>query len=373
MNETILQIQDRLAAGVALITERLPAILANPRAYPREAMLLAAIAALAVLMIVLLVVVVFDITSAARARRKLGVKRRSRTVPLFIAVGVAGLMLLVLVMLPNTVIVSQQCDACHQISEPVTAWENDVHAAVACYSCHSSGGVAGSVQASTREIRRVFAPEGVRATAHVYDTRCLDCHENISDGIVGAAVKMRHSDVIDAGYACADCHLEVGHAGLAAMRGEDLSDRRSVMTVCMSCHDGEQVSADCEMCHDGRPSDPPDAVPAGDTPTPIQCDGCHTPETDASCIDCHGLELPHPVGFMQQHAGLSWNDPALCARCHEQARPQNGCDCHGDVNLHGTYEEWFPKHGPAARDQWPGGCNCHEVAYCAKCHTTSPF
>ena len=374
--ETLYDIQDRMGAGLSSMAERIPTILADPRAYPREAMLLAAIVGLGVLLLVLLGVVIFDFASAAQKRRRLGVKREnraSRWTPVLMLVGVLGLFLMLLAVAPNTLLVSDQCGSCHAISEPAQAWESGVHAAVPCYSCHASSGLAGSVQASTRELQRMVSPEDARAAGQVYDGRCLDCHENIAEGVVGTSIRMRHEDVIGAGYSCSDCHYEVGHEGLAAMRGEDLSDRRSVMVLCIGCHDGEQVSAECVLCHDGRPSDSADVKPAGDTPAAIQCKGCHTAETDASCIECHGLELPHPQDFMPQHAGLSWNDPALCARCHEQAAPQNGCDCHGDVNLHGTYEEWFPKHGPAARDGWPGGCNCHDVSYCASCHQTSPF
>jgi hypothetical protein len=371
--DPLYDIQDRIAAGIGSMAERVPTILADPRAYPRESMLLAAIIGLGVLLLVLLGVVIFDLISASRRRSRLGVKRAGRWGLVLALVGALGLFLMLLAVSPNTLLVSQRCDSCHVLAEPVEAWQGDVHAAVPCYSCHAAPGLAGSVQASTREVRRALSPEDTRATAHVYDGRCLDCHENIAEGIVGDSVRMRHEDVIGNGYACSDCHYEVGHEGLSAMRGEDLSDRRSVMVMCIGCHDGEQVSAECVLCHDGRPSDAPDATPAGDTPAAIQCKGCHTAETDASCIECHGLELPHPQDFMSQHAGLSWNDPALCARCHEQAEPQTGCSCHGDTNLHGTYEEWFPRHGPEARTNWPGGCNCHDVRYCASCHQSSPF
>ncbi len=46
LNEEIFDIQDRLGAGLGSITDRIPTILADPRAYPREAMILAAIVGL---------------------------------------------------------------------------------------------------------------------------------------------------------------------------------------------------------------------------------------------------------------------------------------------------------------------------------------
>ncbi len=73
------------------------------------------------------------------------------------------------------------------------------------------------MQASTREVQRMVSEEDSRSVAPVYEERCLDCHENIGQGVVGTTVKMRHL-TFGAGYACADCHFEVGHEGLAQRR-----------------------------------------------------------------------------------------------------------------------------------------------------------
>jgi hypothetical protein len=97
------------------------------------------------------------------------------------------------------------------------------------------------------------------------------------------------------------------------------------------------------------------------------------PETEQRCIECHGLELPHPVDFMSRHAGLSFRDPGLCSRCHETAQTTDACACHQAGEMHGEYSDWFPRHGPQAQTNWPGGCNCHDVGFCAQCHETSPF
>jgi hypothetical protein len=83
--------------------------------------------------------------------------------------------------------------------------------------------------------------------------------------------------------------------------------------------------------------------------------------------------LPHPASFAGGHAGASWADPALCVRCHEQAAPGNGCDCHADdTNIHGTYNEWFPAHAEYAGTMWPGGCSCHAESFCLFCHERLP-
>ena len=203
----------------------------------------------------------------------------------------------------------------------------------------------------------------------VFQERCLRCHEDVAEGVTAGEVRMRHSDVIEAGYACLECHENAGHT---LMEREPLPVTRSRMATCLGCHDGVTATSTCTSCHLERPSDTSATAPGGTALAAITCRGCHSAETDRACIDCHGLELPHPVEFRGQHAGVSWRDPQLCVRCHDVARPGNGCDCHDDVNVHGTYNEWFPRHGPAARTMWPGGCRCHAESFCLVCHEAMP-
>jgi hypothetical protein len=100
----------------------------------------------------------------------------------------------------------------------------------------------------------------------------------------------------------------------------------------------------------------------------------HTKKLDKKCTDCHGLEMPHPGDFMRRHAGMSYKTPQLCARCHETASGVTGCSCHSDfVDAHGTFDDWFPQHGPGAKLTGRGGCNCHDISFCMFCHDTAPY
>ena len=372
MNDAIARISEQLAQGTRALAERLPVILADPRAYPREAMLIAAIAALAVVLALLVGIVIVDLIKVRRRRRRLGVKRRSRLALVMGIVATIIALVSIVSMLPETRIASSQCGSCHEIAASVESWEAGVHASVGCYGCHATGGLSGSVAASVRGVVRLVSGserqvEGIPEM--VFQSRCLNCHEGIRGSVTEGQVRMRHSDVIDAGFACTTCHLGVGHGGeVDSQRMDD----RPVMSYCLSCHDGVQAPAECTFCHETRPSDPPDVVPAGNTAARSTCVGCHNTETEEKCIDCHGLLLPHPASFRGEHAGISYRDPALCTRCHEYARASEGCGCHADVNTHGTYSEWFPRHGPQANLTWPGGCNCHDNGFCGFCHKTSP-
>jgi hypothetical protein len=357
--------------------ERLPEILSDPRAYPREAMLLAAIAALLLILLILAVYVIIGAASAAHERRKAGlrVSKRYRFGGLAAALSIVALALFLVAIAPLFPAVGGACGVCHSVRPAVDSWRDAGHGSTSCYGCHAEPGVMGAVQATFSGVAGRSSPPGDASstvTVSIHSNGCLSCHEDIRDSLVGEGVTMRHLDVIEAGIQCTECHVSVGH-GDELTEDEDLVQERSVMSVCLTCHDGITASSECDTCHAGRPLDDASAVSGDPTDTPITCTGCHQPETDARCISCHGLELPHPVDFMSRHAGMSFRDPALCARCHENARTTDACACHQDGEMHGAYAQWFPRHGPTAQTNWPGGCNCHDVSFCAQCHETSPF
>ncbi len=373
MSQPITDISQQVSEGVSTLGERLPLILSDPKAYPREAMIIAVLVGLLLILLALLTAVVADALGARADRRRLGVRREPRWVMWAVIAAVASALFFAVLFLPATHFASRSCGGCHATSEAFDSWEADSHSTVTCYGCHSLGGFTGTIQATLRGASNLL-PSGEETApttfAVVYQQRCTSCHEEIEEGIVGTEVRMRHSDVIEAAIPCTTCHPGTGHSGETA---SELVDASSVMNQCLICHDDVIATAECTVCHDGRPSDVKGLSPTGETAAPITCEGCHSPETTRNCIDCHGLVLPHPPEFMGQHAALSYKDPALCAKCHETALPYDSCACHADMNVHGSYSEWFPRHGPEALQNWPGGCMCHDVPFCAFCHTTSPF
>jgi hypothetical protein len=376
---SIAELWERLRAGYASVGERLPEILSDPRAYPREAMLVAAIAALLLILVILMSYAVVGAVSASHERRKAGLKvtKRHRFAGLAAAVSIAGLLLFLLAVVPLAPATGGACGVCHPVKPAVDSWRDSGHASASCYGCHAEPGVVGAVQATLSGVAGLTTRSGESsmavASTGVHSNGCLSCHESIRDSLVGEGVTMRHLDVIEAGIQCTECHLFVGHGDELVSEG-DFRRERSVMSVCLTCHDGVTASSECDTCHAGRPLDAASAVSAvGQTDTPVTCAGCHQPETEERCVACHGLELPHPAGFMSRHAGMSFRDPGLCVRCHETAKTSDACACHPAGDMHGEYAQWFPRHGPQAQTNWPGGCNCHDVAFCAQCHETSPF
>ena len=102
-----------------------------------------------------------------------------------------------------------------------------------------------------------------------------------------------------------------------------------------------------------------------------ECSTCHV--TATFCEGCHGLEMPHPDGFAEQHAELGDADPEMCARCHNKtgdaALNATSCDqCHhpaGDPR-----RPWIEEHDEAARatDIRSDCYRCHEEVFCSVCH-----
>ncbi len=378
LSETLWTGWERVLAGWRAMATQLPKIAEDPRAYPRESMLIAAVIALAFMLVVLAFFVIADGVNAAAARRRLGFDpgraRRFHLMRTALLVGVISLPFIA--MAPSTVVGSKPCGSCHAINDAVVQWENSAHATVGCWRCHSSGGVLGALEASSREVVRV-AGGAVSRSGTVSSGRCLACHQKVATQPVQVSrLRVSHKEMIEAGMDCLLCHRETGHndpgeqVTLAAARGRAPSET-SDMSKCLVCHDGQTASSDCEVCHVAAPLD--EAVStSGDaqTPLPPRCTGCHKTKTDQNCVDCHGLELPHPQPvFMRQHAGLSHNDPALCARCHENAHTYESCGCHAEAEMHGTYSEWFPIHGTSARATNNGaGCRCHNQQFCGRCH-----
>lgn len=377
MLERIDQTLQQIGRGATSAGELLPRILQDPRAYPRETMLAAVVLALAIVLLVLLVFVMSDAISETLRRRRSGVVvRRDRwwriALGTVIAAGIGGLIALA----PMSAAVDDRCASCHAIEDAVEAWRAGSHAEVSCLRCHTSGGATGAFQASWAGIARLTGSRSAVDTdsvgsTQVFSAGCLDCHQEVAEGVVGDEVRMRHSDVIAAGLVCERCHESVGHETLERV-GRVTESR---MNTCLGCHDGTTADAGCPTCHVTDPMDPSGLETAGNGPIAVTCDGCHAPETERACIECHGLVLPHPPEFFGMHAGMSSNDPALCASCHEAASADRGCACHdGDVNVHGTYDDWFPLHGTNAKINGPGGCLCHDTAsFCGMCHETNPF
>lgn len=278
----------------------------------------------------------------------------------------------------------------------------------------------------------------LNATSHyalaMDSSQCTQCHNldlrtvTPSPGIIIDHKVHEENDVH-----CATCHNRVAHVEdfeltLADPQTGDPNTKHAdfmSMTACFRCHTleepagGPEAPGECSACH---PSDF-DLVPAshqaddfypkghaslasaeyarvesaknaenGDAEkdsgpgkgggigtslpgieTVNECSTCHV---QSFCSDCHGLPMPHPAEFAEDHGSLGKQDPQVCSTCHGPA--DRFCDdCH-----HGSAIEyeldaratWLSQHPAATQQLGASTCfDCHNPTYCAACHVGGSY
>lgn len=98
------------------------------------------------------------------------------------------------------------------------------------------------------------------------------------------------------------------------------------------------------------------------------CEICHgTGGANAKfCKDCHGMQMPHPDSFKQNHVSAA-KDKAACQKCHQFKEVCS--DCHHEGAKNGV--PWQKQHAKVVAAKGATDCNkCHEdKQFCVNCHT----
>ncbi|MDO9556575.1 MAG: hypothetical protein Q7J82_03205, partial [Coriobacteriia bacterium] len=105
------------------------------------------------------------------------------------------------------------------------------------------------------------------------------------------------------------------------------------------------------------------------------CATCHM--VDMFCMDCHGMEMPHPAEFKTKtHPALAATKADKCDLCHQTTATNFlFCnDCHHGSKVGWDYDptvEWQTQHAKTVVDKGVSIClgACHEQAFCVDCHT----
>ena len=243
------------------------------------------------------------------------------------------------------------CDDCHQIRLPHPAgFAGRAHAQAAqgnprlCARCHPESECAACHQrrkpaTHTPAFARTHGPLALR------DQGCSTCH---------------------AQSFCQNCHgLPMPHPdGFVRTHGAAAGQTPG---VCQRCHTREQFCTPCHrtrkpVSHGGQwRTTHGTAVLKGSSRS---CLVCHT---QSACAGCHGLQMPHPVGFRKQHGTAAAGKAGVCQRCHDRKRFCDGCHATRKPASHGG--EWLKAHGEQVGKQGASGCRvCHQEAYCTGCH-----
>jgi hypothetical protein len=245
---------------------------------------------------------------------------------------------------------------------------------------------------------------------------CLCCH-----GTPGMSMTLANGDILDLyvnsdsystsihgkdGYACVQCHTDLGNYPHPTFTATDLRDVTLQFTrVCDRCHSGEYTrtmdsvhaaaqaagkreAAVCVDCHGSHQvkqlTDPKtkELLPQARLDIPVTCSRCHfaiyqkylgsvhgsalTQEGNSdvpTCIDCHGV---HNIGNPTT-AAFRLKSPELCAGCHTNPQlmdkygiPTNVLNTYVS-DFHGTTVMLFEKQSPDSPTNKPVCYDCHGV------------
>jgi len=81
------------------------------------------------------------------------------------------------------------------------------------------------------------------------------------------------------------------------------------------------------------------------------------------CLDCHGMDMPHPDQFRRMHSA---SDPATCLTCHGYVEVCSSCHHIGAT----ATSNWMQLHGVATIEHGSSTCAgiCHLQQDCVDCH-----
>jgi hypothetical protein len=318
-------------------------------------------------------------------------RKRSRVV-----IGVLTVVALVLLFVAASLGASSArvCNACHEMQPAVASWRVSPHAEVRCHACHGTprpwyGAPASLVERWAllgRDVRAHWIARraseettgsSVATTTPIPDAACLKCHDANRKATSRYGLVINHAEHAKRNKACVSCHLWAAHPDPKASRAT------LMMARCFNCHgqpDQPKASGECAACHVKDMDLKPPSHKVGDwqkrhgkvaKSDRQQCVMCHRREF---CDDCHGVEIPHPLGWARGatgHAVVATRDRAVCARCH--VGNANLCTmCH-----HQGYDDkkgpWVKQHNVKVREMGAAFCfKCHDATYCVRCHTSPP-
>ena len=245
---------------------------------------------------------------------------------------------------------------------------------------------------------------------------CLECH-----GKPGLTMTLQNGDVLDLyvnpstyaasihgqdGYACVQCHTNLGNYPHPVFTATDLRDVTLQLTnVCDRCHSGEYnltmdsvhaaaqaagkreaaVCTDCHGSHDVRQwtnLETHELLSVARISIPATCAKCHNAiyqkyqtsvhgaalseeaNTDVpTCIDCHGV---HNIGNPTT-AAFRLKSPELCATCHTNPAIMDKYGISTNVlntyvsDFHGTTVTLFEKQSPDSPTNKPVCYDCHGI------------
>jgi len=257
---------------------------------------------------------------------------------------------------------------------------------------------------------------GAAGDLSIGDDVCLECH-----GQPGTTMQLENGDTLDLfvppeahqssvhgelGYACVQCHTDVGEYPHPEFIAQDLRDvTLQLNRTCQRCHQAQfdltkdsvhaaaleagnreaAVCSDCHTAHDVRRLIDPETrelLPDAHAWIPQTCARCHSEiynkyldsvhgsalleegnQDVPTCIDCHGVHnIEDPTT-----AEFRLNSPQMCAECHTEPKIMDKYGISTQVldtyvaDFHGTSVVLFEQKTPDADINKPVCFDCHGV------------
>lgn len=262
---------------------------------------------------------------------------------------------------------SEQCTQCHGTNRPITPSagiiiDHAVHAEkhVDCAVCHNR-----VAHVENFELTLTDPQTGEPNRKHedfMEMTACFRCHtQEEPEGELGApgACELCHTPGFKLKPAS---HLEEGFYPEAH---GDLGNEAAA-SVASATAEGASEGAEAEGGHGGE-------TVGTSLPKVNTINECYTCHSEEFCSDCHGVPMPHPADFQENHAEAGEENPDSCVLCHGPA--DRFCDdCHHGSAMGWEIDQsrtWIQQHMDTTRQTGASACfDCHNPTYCANCHVS---
>lgn len=217
------------------------------------------------------------------------------------------------------------------------AWQESVHAKVACSSCHVPPTIAERTAYHVRMVGEFYltmiAPDrDPELFERPSNAACASCHFDLRTVSPSGDVKIPHrAHVTVLEIDCVTCHDFLVH------EKNPTGTNIPTMAGCMTCHDGVTAKDDCSACHTDkdRPTTHDAANWEFEHPAAVDesCNSCHD-WTERWCADCHAKRpASHSENWRADHRHRvterrnceACHEPAFCIRCHGE-HPQRNLD-----------------------------------------------
>jgi nitrate/TMAO reductase-like tetraheme cytochrome c subunit len=108
------------------------------------------------------------------------------------------------------------CGKCHTVRMAYDQWQNSTHKNISCTACHFKPGIYGYAYGALRGSENLLAyvfKSPIPLQADIANETCFNCHKDVGEKTTCGErqILVKHKEIINAGFLCADCHGSVAH------------------------------------------------------------------------------------------------------------------------------------------------------------------